>query len=327
VILLKVTSARHLPMFWRVCLINGLVFAAGTLALALTPATVSSRVLVSEAVVLTLGFSAILLANGLLLRGSLAPLDRLIAAMDSADLLRPGQRLPESGSGSVVHLIRSFNAMLARLEAEREASTAMALAAQEAERNRIAQELHDEIGQRLTAVLLGLKRARDLAAPDVAEELGIVQDAARGSLEDVRRVAQRLRPGGLEDLGLLGAIAALTSDLAERSGIAVERGFAPGLPPLSGQDELVIYRIAQECLTNVARHSGARQVEVTLSRQGEAVVLQVCDDGRGMRDAAEGAGIRGMRERARLAGGDLQLGPRLGGGTQVRLTVPRKGGG
>lgn len=322
---LAVASGRDpldLPLFWRVCAINGVVFAVGTIALALSPATVSARVLVSEGIVLTVGLIAMIVTNALLLRRSLAPLDRLTRLMDDVDLLRPGSRLPESGAGAVARLIRTFNAMLARLEAERGASAAAALAATEAERQRIAQELHDEVGQNMTAVLLGIKRAADRAPDDLAPELHALGETVRAGLDEVRGIARRLRPGVLADLGLLSALGALASEFSGHSGIAVRQGVAPGLPSLSPEAELVIYRVAQEGLTNIGRHSGATQAELTLSKQGDTIALRVADDGRGRGDAAEGAGIRGMRERALLIGATLTVGPRVGGGTEVRMLVP-----
>ncbi|MGE5718762.1 MAG: histidine kinase, partial [Nocardioidaceae bacterium] len=175
--------ATNLPLYWRVVLINGVVFILGTAALALSPATVSTRVLRSEAVVLAVGLIVILTTNALLLRRSLAPLDRLALKMATVESPAPGQRLPDEGDGVVADLIASFNAMLGRLETERSSSNAKALAAQENERQRIAQELHDEIGQSLTVVLLGLKRAVDQSPPELAEELRSVQSAARSSLD------------------------------------------------------------------------------------------------------------------------------------------------
>jgi two-component system sensor histidine kinase UhpB len=315
----------NLPLYWRVCLINGLVFTAGTFALALSPATVSTRVLISEAVVLTIGLLVIWLLNSLLLRTSLAPLDRLVRTMEKVDLEQhAGHRLPVTGSGAVRHLIHAFNAMLTRLEIERSTANARALAAQEAERHRIARELHDEVGQGLTVVLLGLKRVVDLAPPELAGELRAVQEAARASLDEVRDVARRLRPAVLHDLGLLSALAGLATDFSAHSGIHVRRGFAPGLPALTAEAELVIYRVAQEALTNVARHATAGTVELSLTRQGGCVALRVADDGRGIR-GIEGAGIRGMRERALLIHGDLSIRHRVGGGTEVRLLVPVEG--
>lgn len=316
------TALTRLPLYWRICLINGLVFVIGTIALAASPATVSTQVVVSEAIVLTTGLLVILTANALLIRSTLSPLERLTSVTESVDLQSPGQRLKTEGHGTVARLIGSFNAMLDRLEAERSSSDAKALAAQETERHRIAQELHDEVGQGLTAVLLGLKRTADRAPDDIAEELRTVAEIARSSLDEVRDVARRLRPGVLDDLGLLSALAAACTDFTTHSGIHVRRGFAPGLPAVSTEKELVVYRVAQEALTNVARHARADTVTVSLSTQGEAVVLLVADDGVGLGQHREGTGIRGMRERALMVGGSLVLRTRVGGGTEVRLVVP-----
>jgi two-component system sensor histidine kinase UhpB len=246
--------------------------------------------------------------------------------MTTVDLLRPGHRLPVAGHGGVADLIRTFNAMLDRLEAERATSSARVLSAQEAERRRIAQELHDEVGQSMTAVLLELKRAAD-RTPDreLRAELRHAQETTRGSLDEVRRLARRLRPGVLEDLGLVSALTALAADYSTHTGLVVRRRFDTALPPLDGERELVLYRVAQESLTNVARHADAGSVELRLRRTAGGVELRVDDDGRGIGPAREGAGIRGMRERALLVGAGLDIGPAPGGGTRVRLAVPVDG--
>ena len=242
--------------------------------------------------------------------------------MERVDLLRPGERLAVSGNGDVAHLIRTFNDMLDRLETERGASSAHALAAQEGERQRIAQELHDEIGQSLTAVLLGLKRTVDRAPAELREELRTVQETIRASLDEVRQVARRLRPGVLDDLGLLSAMSALAADFSSASEVPVERRLDQRLPAISKDAELVLYRIAQESLTNIARHAGASRVDLELTGSRDGVVLHITDDGRGLAGSAEGAGIRGMRERALLIGAELTLGPAPTTGTEMRLVVP-----
>lgn len=311
-----------LPLFWRVCLINGAVFLVGTLVLALSPATVSSRPLWSEVLVLFVGLAVIVVLNGLLLRSVLRPLDRLTALMAEIDLRQPGLRLEQGGSGPAEALVQGFNAMLERLEVERTTSRARVLNAQEAERRRIAQELHDEVGQSLTAVLLGLKQAIDIAPHDVVEELEQVRETTRASLEEVRRISQRLRPGVLDDLGLLDSVSSLASDLTARSGVPVRRGFLPGLPHLPPETELVVYRVAQEALTNVARHARATEAQVGLTRRGDTLVLRVADDGVGGADPSRGAGIQGMQERAQMVDGRLEVRRREGGGTEVVLEVP-----
>ncbi|MFF7575905.1 HAMP domain-containing sensor histidine kinase [Streptomyces sp. NPDC008061] len=309
-----------MPLFWRIFLLNAVVLIGAT-ALLLGPVTVSTPVLLTEAAVLTGGLAAMLLANGLLLRIGLAPLQRLTRAMTTTDLLRPGTRPSVGGHGEVAELITTFNTMLDRLETERAASAGRALSAQEAERHRIAQELHDEIGQTLTAVLLELKRVADHVPPAVREELHQVQETTRASLDEIRRIARRLRPGVLEELGLTSALKALANEFTG-SALTVRHQIDADLPPLSRDTELVLYRVAQESLTNAARHAGARRVELTVRRTPAGVELRVRDDGRGINGAPEGAGISGMRERALLIGADLSLDAARDGGTEVRLTVP-----
>ncbi|MGD6748539.1 HAMP domain-containing sensor histidine kinase [Streptomyces sp. BH105] len=315
-----------MSLFWRIFGLNAVVLGAATALLLWAPVTVSVPILLTEAVVLVVGMGVMLITNGALLRLGLAPLARLTALMATVDLLRPGQRLPATGSGEVPELIRGFNAMLERLESERAASSARVLLAQEAERRRIAQELHDEVGQSMTAVLLVLGRAADEADGALREELHQAQEITRGSLDEVRRLVRRLRPGVLDDLGLVSALSSLVNDFAAHTGLRVVRRFDAGLPVLGGEGELVLFRVVQESLTNVARHAGAGCVEVVLEGCGGVVVLTVSDDGRGVGVVCEGAGVRGMRERALLIGADLEIVSVPGVGTRVRLAAPVAGG-
>ncbi|MGW5491429.1 sensor histidine kinase [Streptomyces olivaceoviridis] len=315
-----------MSLFWRIFALNAVVLGTATALLLWAPVTVSVPVLLTEAVILVGGLVVMLVANAALLRLGLAPLDRLTKLMTTVDLLRPGQRLPASGGGEVAEVIRTFNAMLERLEHERATSSARALLAQEVERRRIAQELHDEVGQSMTAILLGLKRAADDAPAALREELHEAQEITRESLDEVRRLVRRLRPGVLDDLGLVSALTSLTEDFATHTGLRVSRRFDADLPALAPETELVLYRVAQESLTNVARHADAQRVTVALRHADDSVVLTVTDDGSGIKAPREGAGIRGMRERALLIGGSLEITPAAGTGTRVQLTasVPRK---
>lgn len=315
-------------LFRRVFLINGLIFTLGTLILALSPASVSSRIKLTEIPVLVVGLAIILTANALLLRSSLAPLDRLAASMRRVDPPKRSDRVDDRDSGDLQHLIESFNAMLDRLETERTTASASALAAQENERQRIARELHDEIGQTLTVALLTLKRAVDRAPASIHAELADAQEIVRASLDEVRDIARRLRPDALEDLGLHSALNALCNDFAQASGIAVVKHIALQSDRLRPDVELVCYRIAQEGLTNVARHSGARKVWVDLHTGEGELTLRVADDGCGgiaTEPMREGAGINGMRERALLVNAALTISSPPGGGTEVRLVIPLRG--
>ncbi|NEB63293.1 sensor histidine kinase [Streptomyces diastaticus] len=319
----RVADAAAVPLFWRISLFNSVVLIAAT-ALLLGPVTVSTPVLLTEAAILTVGLVVILVANVVLLRIGLGPLRQLARAMTTTDLLRPRVRPKVDGDGEIAELITTFNTMLDRLEAERALSAARTLSAQESERHRVAQELYDEVGQTLAAVLLDLKRVADQAPDEVREQLAQVQETTRASLDEIRRIARRLLPGVLEELGLSSALRSLSDEFTGPS-LTVRHDIASGLPALGDNADLVLYRVAQEGLTNAARHSGARLVVLTLRRAGDAVELRVRDDGRGFDgsgDTAEGAGIRGMRERALLIGADLAVGPVRGGGTEVRLTVP-----
>jgi two-component system, NarL family, sensor histidine kinase UhpB len=304
----------RLPLLWRVFAINAMLLAVATLLLALTPITIHARIAIVEGIDLAVALVVMLAANFVLLRHTLRPIARLVEGMRKIDLLQPGQRIPEQGGVEAAELTRTFNEMLERLETERRESARRALRAQEAERRRIASGLHDEVGQVLTGVLLRLDD----------EE---TKDAVRHALDEVRRIARELRPEMLEQLGLVSALTELSRKFAESSGVQVERRFAAELPPLSSDAELAIYRVAQEGLTNIARHADARRVEITLQPGADSVILRVVDDGRGLRTpdavAANGhGGLRGMRERALLVGGALAVKRGPEGGVEVRLEVP-----
>ncbi len=152
-----------------------------------------------------------------------------------------------------------------------------------------------------------------------------VQETVRSTLDEVRRIARRLRPGVLEELGLVSALTALAAEISEHTDVAVRRTFDRHLPDLDEETELVVYRVAQEGLTNTVRHAGARRVELLLRSTSAGVELCVRDDGEGLGDSVEGAGIRGMRERALLVGADLAVGPAPRRGTEVRLVVRTSG--
>jgi two-component system sensor histidine kinase UhpB len=326
-----VTATRfsRLPLLWRIFAINAVLLTVATLLLALTPVTIHASIAIVEAVVLVVGLIVMLAANLLLLRHTVGPIERLVERMRGVDLLRPGQRFAESGGIEVTELTRTFNEMLDRLEAERRDSGQRALRAQEAERLRIARGLHDEVGQVLTGVLLQLDSLANADEAARRRDVDETKQAVRQALEEVRRIARELRPEMLEHFGLVSALTELSRKFAEQSGVQVERHFADELPPLSDEAEIAIYRVAQESLTNVARHAEASRVEVTLEPGAGSVVLRVADDGRGLPDAVASqnghTGLRGMRERALLVGGALAIKPSHAGGVEIRLEVPAGG--
>jgi two-component system sensor histidine kinase UhpB len=222
----------------------------------------------------------------------------------------------------VGRVVRAFNQMLDRLESERQQSGQRVLAAQEAERIGIARDLHDEVGQVLTGVLLHLNSIAD-AAPSQRDEIDSAKQAVRLALDEVRRISSELRPEMLEHLGLASALTELSTTFARVSGVNVERRFDATLPKLSADAELAVYRIAQESLTNVARHAAATEVTITLERGSDSLILIVSDNGRGFDGPAqEHGGLRSMRERALLIDGALAVKQGRRGGVDVRLEVP-----
>ncbi|MFB6783457.1 histidine kinase [Streptomyces sp. NPDC056352] len=238
-----------MSLFWRIFAMNAALLAAAALLLLSPWITVSSPVLFKETVVVVVGVLSVLLANVLVLRCALAPLKRLSRTMAQADLLAPGIRAEAAGPGEIVRLVEAFNAMLERLENERVTSSARVAAAQEAERQHLARELHDEVGQALTAVLLQLKWLADQAPAELRDDLHSAQETTRESLDELRRIARRLHPGVLEDLGLASALRALAADFTG-AGFTVVHHLGHGLPALTREAELAIYRVAQEALAN-----------------------------------------------------------------------------
>ena len=317
---------RAMTLLWRVFATNAAVLVVATMILVLSPITVSFPIALTEIVVAAAGLAVMLVFDLMLLRRAFAPLGRLTTFMRRVDPLRPGERAGlEAADPEVRELTGAFNDMIERVETERRDSARRALAAQEDERARIARELHDEIGQALTAVVLQLERAARHTDPPVRGEVEEAREAVRASLEEVREIARRLRPEALDDLGLVSALAALTLDVSRRTGLRIERRIAPGLPALSPEEELVVYRVAQEGLTNVARHAGAERAWIALDSRAGGVTLEVRDDGHGFAPPVEGAGLRGMRERALLVGADLDVDPGHGNGTVVRLRLRSAG--
>ena len=282
------------------------------------------------AVIVALALAVVALAAGLLrLRHRLAPLERLIEEMEKVDLSRPGPLLPASIDGigeteEVERIELAFLRMLRRLEAERRRAGSAALQAQEEERARVARDLHDEVNQSLTGLLLRLEAVREAAPPELEPELEQTKALANQAMRELLSLARQLRPTALDDLGLVAAVAGQAEQLG-RGEIEAEVEIEGDFSDLDDDAQLVVYRVAQEALSNAGRHSGAERVEVRLRRLGGgAVELIVADDGRGFAfaESERGLGIGGMRERALLIGGELTIESRPGRGTTVRLTVP-----
>jgi two-component system sensor histidine kinase UhpB len=218
--------------------------------------------------------------------------------------------------GQVAHALQ---AMMQRIAEERRQVGRHALEAQEQERTRVGRELHDEVGQDLTVLMLEAVSLSRSADPPTAEGLERLIEQMRTVVDEVRTISARLRPGALDDLGLKGAVQALVNDFQRQGHIRIGLAWDV-LPPLDAEQELVCYRVAQEALTNVVRHAGATRADLSVAMEGGRLILTIRDDGRGI-TAEPRSGIEGMRERARLVHGQLDVAGD-DGGTRVRLTIP-----
>jgi signal transduction histidine kinase len=200
------------------------------------------------------------------------------------------------------------------------------VAAQELERKRLARELHDETGQALTSILLGMKALEDAVPTDEARSAAAsLRELVVSTLQNVRRLAVELRPAALDDFGLVPAVERLADTFREQTGTAVDLEAQLGDERLPGELETALYRIVQEALTNVVKHAGARRVSILLTRKDGSVAAVIEDDGVGFdpeADVGEGLGLAGMRERVGLVGGRLTIESAGGAGTTLVAEVP-----
>lgn len=320
----KTSTRRSTTFVWRVVLANVLILLGDALALALAPSPDDSSVRLNEAVVVLAGLMLLIAVNTVLVRRALRPLHQLRERVAEIETLGSEQQLPDdSNIRDVSDLTRAFNIMFSRLAEERRESTVKVLAGQERERRRLSRELHDEVGQTLSAALLALQPGPGEVAEEVRAQLSEATEMVREGLEGTRRVAHALRPELLDQLGLVTALSSLARRMTRD--IDLDLQLPTTLPLMTDETLLAIYRIAQETLTNVVHHADASRVVVTLSTSAEDVRLVISDDGRGPGDAGfkgDGYGIVGMLERARAINAVLVVRSGATGGAEVELTVP-----
>src|SRR3954453_18412263 len=310
---------RSRSLLHQVLAVNAVLVAATAVVSALlSPKDTRGLILIGVAIV-----SAVL-GNPLLLSKRLAPLDRLLDTMERVDLSTPGQRAQVAANASreVERLTAGFNRMLARLQEERVEGGRAVIRAQEEERARIAQDLHDEVNQALTAILLRLQAAGHDVPPGLRSELKEIQTLATQAMEELLTLARTLRPTALDDHALVPALASQVADFGERTGIRTTFHRHGDAPSLNDEEQLVLYRVTQESLSNVVQHSGASAVRVELSSVGRTV-LRGRDDGGGFKSGGRTGrlGVSGMRERALLVGGRLNVFSAPGEGTTIELTM------
>lgn len=310
-----------MTLFWKLFTSLALVLTIAVALLLVTPRTLTLPLTPTETAEIVVGYALLLAGTAVTLRRGLRPLAELRRAIEERTGVAEPDRVPVRRGDEVGLVAAAYNDLLDRLTRERRRGSGMALAAQESERRRVARELHDEVGQSLTVLLLRLEMLGRAVPEELRAEVAALSEVVRDNLADVRAISARLRPGVLEDLGLGPALTALCHDLGRHTGLSVRLSMPRGLGGSQEQD-LVIYRVVQEALTNVVRHAAASTVEVVLVDEPDGLRVTISDNGTGM-PGVPGTGMMGMAERARLVRGRLEVDAVTGQGTTVTLAVPR----
>ncbi|MGZ3582197.1 MAG: sensor histidine kinase [Ktedonobacterales bacterium] len=344
-----------LSVFYKVLIANSAIVLLGALAgTAITFHVANAHLPASMDVPLAAIFAIVGLTltgglNALLLRAALSPLQRV---QEVARRVREGDlsvraELSPLADAEMGQLAATLNQILDEVQGYEEQMRALSgrvIYAQEEERQRIARELHDDTGQLLTLLLIRLKLLESQPGAEALEDqIAELRGLVSGAIDRVRQLALNLRPPSLDQLGLLPALRSLVSTYTANTHIAVKLDLSREPVRLSAERTIAVYRIAQEALTNIAKHAGAHSVTMGVQVVGDMLELQVRDDGRGFdpvaltrpaqrasgggasgyaEAAGPGVGLFGMEERARLAGGTLRIQSRPGHGTFVHLTVP-----
>jgi signal transduction histidine kinase len=331
-----ISRLLRLPLFYKILIANGALFVLGAaigIALAVPMAVGHSGAMGIVVLFAVTGVAISLVVNTIILRLALRPLE---LQEETALRVREGDwtaRVPESALADrdMDRLTRVFNDMLDDVSVYRARLrdvAARALRAEEEERRRISHELHDDTAQVLTALLLRLRLAEQTDSPTrLRGMLGEMRADLTEAVEGVRRLAAGLRPHALDELGLAAAIEKYAEDACRSHEVALDLDLAALRQRFPPDVELALYRIAQEALSNAARHSAATRVVVHASSNDDELVLMVDDDGRGFdvavkSEEARGLGITGMMERASYMGAVVMIDSAIGAGTRVRAVIP-----
>jgi two-component system sensor histidine kinase UhpB len=284
--------------------------------------------------ILALAIVLTLCTNLWMLQRRFRPLESLIDQIEAIDPAEPTPlELRRSDPVEEIdRLASSFHGLLERIEEERRRSGQLAMRAQEEERRRLARDLHDEVNQALTAILLRLEALAQETPPERTPEVVELKRLVNQAMDELLNLARQLRPSALDDHGLRAALETQLKRFSARTGVEARLETAGDPDSLADVVQTAIYRVAQEALTNVTRHAGATVVELVVAEDDRGVELRVSDDGRGFDPAVlphvksltpgRGLGLIGMAERARLIGGELDVRSAPGGGTTIALRVP-----
>jgi two-component system sensor histidine kinase UhpB len=278
-----------------------------------------------QALVLALALALTFAVNLWMLQRRFRPLDRLIDRIERIDPAEPATFELEQGDpvAEIDRLGLSFKRLLEGIEEERRRSGQLVMRAQEEERRRLARDLHDEVNQALTAILLRLEALSQDTPPQQAAEVAELKRLVNQAMEELLSLARQLRPSALDDHGLLPAIEAQLNRFAAQGGVEAHLRTDGDPEELGDAAQTAIYRTVQESLQNIGRHASATAVEVELDVEGDRAQLRVRDDGEGFdpREGTNRLGLKGMAERARLVGGELDVRSTPGGGTTVTLRI------
>lgn len=335
-----VNKVFGIPLLYKVLLANALIVVMGATAGTLITARMVQDQNETASLMLIGAFALVgimlsLAVNFLVLQAAFQPLGRLA---ELAEAIRSGdfsKRVRPSifSDSQLARLASSFNETLDELGDDRDQLRELAsqvIHAQEDERKRIARELHDDTAQLLFAQLLSLTALKTSDNQDTRAAAEHLEASTVQAIEGVRRLALELRPPALDDLGLREALGDLAQRYGDLGGIDVRYRWAGARGRLPRDLELVLYRIAQEAMTNVAKHSSAKAAAIILKRSEAEVVLEVSDDGRGLDPSATasrdtrglGLGIFGMVERSSLVGGNVTVRNVTPHGVAVVATIP-----
>jgi two-component system sensor histidine kinase UhpB len=307
----------------NVVLVTLTLFAA-SLAAGLDISVVEQR---WQFLILALAIVLTLCVNLWMLQKRFDPLERLVERVEAIDPAEPSTfALGNDPTTEVDRLATSFHRLLERVDVERRRSGKLVLQGQEEERRRVARDLHDEVNQALTGVLLRLEALAQDVPPDQRPQVAELKALTGQAMDELLRLARQLRPTALDDHGLAPAIEAQARGFAEQTGVEAHLAVRGDPSALDEETQTVVYRVAQEALSNAAQHArpGRIDIELTAGDDG-AVELRVRDDGEGfdlLATRAGGLGLGGMAERARLAGGALDLRSERGAGTELTLRLP-----
>ncbi|MCL5045344.1 MAG: histidine kinase [Actinobacteria bacterium] len=330
---------RNLNVITKVAIANALILSIGAvvgtwITHQLAHANYESDLLVVGYFAL-IGVLVSVGVNIFLLNLAFRPLKRLRQVMENVAAGNFDDRAPEDLDDPIARRWgKTFNFMLERMATSRRRISAQILQAQEEERKRIARDLHDETSQALTMLIIGLEmldREVPSEAMAVRDRLGELRALTSRTLEEIRRITYDLRPTILDDLGMVAALRWYVRNKLEPAGLEVQFDVSGLEVSLPAKLNTAVFRIVQEALTNVLRHSDATRVTIEVKGSAKKISATISDNGKGFDPAAlnqveagleKGLGLFGMRERAALIGGSVEIKSQKGRGTVVKITIP-----